>query len=316
MVVTGGTSPYTYTWSNGVTTSDLSGLVAGSYSVTVTDANGCTSECTVVVSEPVALSAVCSSTAASCSGGEDGTATVVVTGGTSPYTYTWSNGVTTSDLSGLVAGSYSVTVTDANGCTSECTVVVSEPVALSAVCSSSTAASCSGGEDGTATVVVTGGTSPYTYTWSNGVTTSDLSGLVAGSYSVTVTDANGCTSECTVVVSEPVALSAVCSSTAASCSGGEDGTATVVVTGGTSPYTYTWSNGVTTSDLSGLVAGSYSVTVTDANGCTSECTVVVSEPVALSAVCLKYSCKLFRRRRRNSHSGCNRRHIAIHIYME
>ncbi|MGE0637405.1 MAG: SBBP repeat-containing protein, partial [Bacteroidia bacterium] len=286
--VTGGTSPFTYLWSNGGTTSSISGLTAGTYSVTVTASNGCTATCSVTVGQPAsAVSASCSKTDVSCFGGNNGSVSVSASGGTGSYSYLWNTGATTASVSGRTAGSYSVTVTDANGCTATCSVTVGQPsAALSASCSK-TDVLCFGGNTGSASVSASGGTAPYSYSWSNGATGASASGLVAGSYSVTVTDARGCTASCSVTVGQPsAALSASCSKTDVLCFGGNTGSASVSASGGTAPYSYSWSNGATGASASGLVAGSYSVTVTDARGCTASCSVTVGQPsAALSASC-------------------------------
>ena len=279
----GGTLPYTYLWSNGATTGNISNLIAGIYSVTVTDANGCTTTGSYTVTQPNVLTALVSGTNVSCFGGSNGTASVNANGGTAPYTYLWNNVATTNSISGLVAGTYSVTVTDANGCTTTGSYTVTQPTILTSVVSG-TNVSCFGGANGTAAVNATGGTAPYTYLWSNAATTNSISGLVAGTYSVTVTDANGCTITGSYTVTQPTLLTAVVSGTNVSCFGGSNGTALVNANGGTSPYTYLWSNAATTSSISGLVAGNYSVTVTDANGCTITGSSTVTQPTLLTAV--------------------------------
>ncbi|WP_115839727.1 T9SS type A sorting domain-containing protein, partial [Winogradskyella sediminis] len=282
---TGGTAPYTYAWSNGATTASIVGVVAGTYNVTITDANGCTDTTSVTVTEPTALvaSSVVDSNA-SCNGGVDGSATASATGGTVPYTYLWSNAATTASIVGVAAGTYNVTITDANGCTDTSSVTITEPAALVASSVVDSNASCNGGSDGSATASATGGTAPYTYAWSNGATTASIVGVVAGTYNVTITDANGCTDTTSVTVTEPTALvaSSVVDSNA-SCNGGVDGSATAGATGGTVPYTYLWSNAATTASIVGVAAGTYNVTITDANGCTDTSSVTITEPTALVA---------------------------------
>ncbi len=278
----GGASPYSYSWSNGSSSAAATGLTAGSYSVTVTDANGCSANANVSVGEPSAVSANASSSDVSCNGGSDGSASVSASGGTAPYSYSWSNGGTTSSISGVAAGSYSVTVTDANGCTANTSASVAEPSALSSSASSSDV-SCNGGNDGSASASASGGTAPYSYSWSNGGSGSSISGLAAGSYSVTITDANGCTGNSNTSVGEPSSLSASASSSDASCNGASDGSLNSSVSGGTAPYSYSWSNGSTSANVSGVAAGSYSLTVTDANGCTANANASIGQPSAISA---------------------------------
>jgi gliding motility-associated-like protein len=281
--VTGGRAPYTYLWSNSQTASTTINLTAGTYSVTVTDANGCSATASATITEPLAaLSATISSTTAvDCFGGSDGAIDLSVTGGTASYTYSWSNSAVTQDLTSLTAGTYSVTVTDGNGCTATASTTVSQPLAaLSATISGTTYVSCNGGSNGAIDLTVTGGTATYTYSWSNSQTTQDISGLAAGTYSVTVTDANGCSATASATITEPLAAlsSTISSTTAVDCFGGSDGAIDLSVTGGTASYTYSWSNSAMTQDLTSLTAGTYSVTVTDGNGCTSTVTATVSEP--------------------------------------
>ncbi|RED23350.1 gliding motility-associated-like protein [Flavobacterium cutihirudinis] len=293
VTITGGTSPYTYSWSpSGGTGATASNLLAGTYTVTVKDANNCTTTATVKINQPdAALSAsITSPTHVACFGGNTGSATVSVTGGTSPYTYSWSpSGGTGATASNLLAGTYTVTVKDANNCTTTATVKINQPdEALSASITSPTHVACFGGNTGSATVTVTGGTSPYTYSWSpSGGTGATASNLLAGTYTVTVKDANNCTTTATVKINQPdEALSAsITSPTHVACFGGNTGSATVTVTGGTSPYTYSWSpSGGTGATASNLTAGTYTVTVKDANNCTTTATVKINQPdAALSA---------------------------------
>ena len=282
---TGGTGAYTYLWSNAETTAAITNQGAGTYTVTVTDANGCTSVASVSISQPTALgSSITSQTNVACNGGASGAATVAATGGTTPYTYLWSNAATTAIASSLMAGNYSVTVTDANGCTSTSSVTITEPSALSSTITSQTNVACNGDATGSATVSVSGGTTAYTYAWSSGGTAAVETGLGAGTYSVTITDANGCTDLASVTITEPTALSATISSqTNVDCNGSSTGAATVTASGGTPSYTYAWSSGGTGAIETGLAAGTYTVTVTDANGCTETASLTITEPTAVVA---------------------------------
>ena len=275
---TGNNGAVTYLWSNGATTQTISGLSAGTYTVTITDAVNCTAIASYTVTEPPVMDVTCTSTDVTTNGGSDGTASVTASGGTPPYTYLWNTGATTSSISGLVAGTYSVTVTDAKGCTAECSTTVNEPGCNLSASADGTPVSCNDGSDGTATATPTGNNGAVTYLWSNGATTQSISGLSAGTYTVTITDAVNCTAIASYTVTEPPVMDVTCSSTDVTTNGGSDGTASVTASGGTPPYTYLWNTGATTSSISGLTAGTYTVTVTDAKGCTAECSTTVNEP--------------------------------------
>ena len=282
---TGGTAGYTYSWSNSATTASITGIAAGTYSVTVTDANGCTDSTSVIVTEPtslVAASVLDSNT--SCNGSSNGGATASATGGTGTYSYSWSNSATTASITGVPAGTYSVTVTDANGCTDSSTVTITEPNSIVATSVVDSNVSCNGSSNGGATAGATGGTGTYTYAWSNSATTASITGVLAGTYSVTVTDANGCTDSASVTVTEPTSLVAATSlDSNVSCNGNADGGATVSATGGTTAYSYAWSNSATTASITGVAAATYSVTITDVNGCTDSSSVIITEPTVLVA---------------------------------
>lgn len=232
-----------------------------------------------------ALSATTATTDASC-GSADGTATVTPANGIAPYTYVWSDGQTTATATNLTAGSYSVTITDGSGCEEEVTdIVVNNPNAPASTASVSSDyngadISCNGATDGEAMAAATGGTTPYTYEWSDGQTTATATGLAAGTYNVTVIDAASCSSIASVTVTEPTELTTTDAVTDVTTQGGSDGAVDLTVSGGTSPYTYEWSNGETTEDLTGLTAGTYTCTVTDVNGCTVEVSVTVMDGVA------------------------------------
>ncbi len=218
---------------------------------------------------PVPPTLTTSVTNVSCNGGNNGAVNLTVSGGTSPYTFLWSNNATTEDISGLLTGTYTVTVTDAASQTATASATVSQPTALGVGTASNTGVSCNGGSNGAATITGVGGTSPYTYLWNNGQTSSTATGLSAGNYTVTITDANGCTlAGVQAIITEPTAIVLSLSSTNETSNGANDGTAGVSASGGASGYTYLWSNGATTASISNLAPNSYTVTVTDASGCT------------------------------------------------
>ena len=235
---------------------------------------------TATVAEPTALTATSTQTDAACNGDANGTATVTAAGGTGTLTYLWDDGQTTASATSLVAGTYNVTVTDANNCTTTVLATVAEPTALTAT-STQTDAACNGDANGTATVTAAGGTGTLTYLWDDGQTTASATSLVAGTYNVTVTDANNCTTTATATVAEPTALTSSVTSLDVSCNGSSDGSATVASSGGTSSYSYLWDNGQTTATATSLGAGNYSVTVTDANNCTVTQSITILEPTAL-----------------------------------
>lgn len=267
----GGTTPYTYLWNNSQTTTTATGLSAGTYSLILTDVNGCTVTQSVAVTEPAALTTSVTFTNPNCSTGT-GSAAVTAGGGTGPYTYAWSTTPvqTTQTASGLVSGTYSISVTDANGCSSlapAVTITQPPPLALTA---STTPTTCSA-NTGTGTVISSGGTPGYTYLWdaaAGGQTTQTASGLGTGTYAVVVTDANGCLQIQTVAISSNNTLSVTATSTQTGCTV-VNGTATANALNGTAPYSYSWSNGQTGAVASSLNSGSYTITVTDANGCTA-----------------------------------------------
>lgn len=277
--VSGGTSPYGYSWTSGGTTATESGLAAGTYTCTIADNNGCITTESFTITDPAALAAATSQTDVSCNGGANGNASVIASGGTGAYTYLWSTGGTAATESGLAASTYSCTITDANGCTITETVSITEPTAL-AVTASQTNVSCNGGTNGDATAMVSGGTSPYTYAWSSGGTAATETGLAAGTYGCTITDNNGCTTTSSVTITEPVALTVSASSTAILCNGGT-AVVTVTGTGGTSPY-----NGDGTFTVN---AGTYNYLVTDNNGCIDSTSITVNEPTALVATVASFS---------------------------
>ncbi|MBL0343395.1 MAG: gliding motility-associated C-terminal domain-containing protein [Bacteroidetes bacterium] len=294
LAVTGGTSPFAYNWNNGATSQNLSGLISGVYTVTVTDANGCTFIEDAGITQPEAGLAVTPTVSqnVSCFGGNNGSVNLVVNGGTSPYSYNWSNGNTTSNLSGIASGTYTVTVTDANNCISTQIVTVNQPTAaLASSASVSQQVSCFGGSNGVVDLTISGGTAPYFYSWSNGASTQDLNGVAAGTYSVTITDNNGCTTSCTVTVTQPVASLSGSTTTTSniSCFSGNNGAIDLTVAGGTAPYSYNWTTGATTQDVSGLAAGTYSVTITDVNGCTALTSGQITQPVGALATGLSVS---------------------------
>ena len=267
----GGTPPYSYSWSNGgVTTSYQFGACSGVYSVTCVDANGCsiTGSATIMDSIPPLNSGLVPVNALGTAGSCNGSASVSPTGGTAPYTYQWSNGATTSSITNLCVGAYSVTVWDATGdsITSNFNITnTCSNFSLGMYNTQTTPGNCVA----YVSASPSGGTPPYSYSWSNGgVTASYQYGACSGVYSVTCVDANGCsiTGSATIMDSIPPLNSGLVPVNALGTAGSCNGSASVSPTGGTAPYTYQWSNGATTSSITNLCVGAYSVTVWDATG--------------------------------------------------
>jgi len=280
-IAAGGTPPYTYLWSNGATTASITDLPVGTYSVTVTDANGCTETATTTINVAPVLEIEIESTEVICGPGNTGNATVEVTGGAGPYMYLWSTGADDDTIDNLGTGTYSITVTDANGCTAtaETDILVVSDFSISVIPRN---VLCFGGNSGSILVDASGGTAPYTYLWSNGQTVSEIINLTAGTYSVTVTEANGCTLSETITITQPTALNISAVGNDADCFGDESGSAMATATGGTPPYIFNWSTSQSGPSITGLAAGTYTVTVTDANFCTAETTVTINQPGQLS----------------------------------
>jgi gliding motility-associated-like protein len=286
----GGTLPYVYNIGMGnQTTGQFTNLPSGSYTVTVTDGNGCTTTVTIQVLEPAQLSASATQDSVGCNGVADGSVNVTATGGTLPYVYNIGTGnQSTGQFGNLPSGSYTVTVTDGNGCTTTVTIQVLEPTQLSASATQDSVG-CNGVADGSMNVTATGGTLPYVYNIGAGnQATGQFTNLPSGSYTVTVTDGNGCTTTVTIQVIEPALLTASATQASVSCYGVADGSVNVTATGGTLPYVYNIGTGnQATNQFNNLPSGSYMVTVTDSNGCTTNVSIQLMEPVLLTGTIIQ-----------------------------
>lgn len=296
LLVSGGQAPYNFFWNpapgTGQGTPSAGGLCAGNYDVTVTDAAGCDTTVTFTIAEPPPLDVSLAITDVSCNGECDGTVTATVGGGTPGYTFTWSPapgaGQGTATASGLCAGAYTLLVADANGCDTLLNFSIQEPPPL-VNAPTSTNVTCGGLCDGTATAAVSGGTPQYSYVWSPapgvGQGTPTASQLCAGTYTLTITDNNGCVLTQQYVIDDPAPIQLSLQLVPATCPSVCDGSAGVIATGGTAPYTYAWGPGTITGqgtpNVSALCPGPYTLTVTDALGCDTTVAFTIIAPPAI-----------------------------------
>ncbi|MCE2712345.1 MAG: gliding motility-associated C-terminal domain-containing protein, partial [Cryomorphaceae bacterium] len=315
LTITGGSPDYSVSWSNNEVGEDLTDLPAGTYTVTITDINGCQFILDTTLTQPQSITSTTQVTSnyngedITCVGASDGSVTVNVSGGTPQYTYEWidSNGATVSSVQspgGLPAGVYQVAIEDLNGCLDTNTITLNDPAPFGMLISVSSdyngqEISCDGASDGSIDFTVNGGTPGYTFSWSNQAgqivsIVQDPAGLSAGTYQVTATDVNGCTTDTSIVLTDPDPLSGPAVVTSdyngadVSCFQYSDGAVSVNITGGTPGYTYDWVNSSGSSlgsnqNLTNIPAGTYTVTATDLNGCSYSTNVVVGQPTAVVA---------------------------------
>ncbi|MBK9338487.1 MAG: gliding motility-associated C-terminal domain-containing protein [Lewinellaceae bacterium] len=281
----GGIGPYQYAWSGGQTGPIATNLLAGSYLVTVTDAVGCAKTSFALIGQPTAITATSTATDATCANLTNGSATTTAQGGTGAKTYLWSTtpAQTTATATNLAPGAYTVTISDQNNCTLTQTVTVQAPPAVSLSVAGADVA-CHGAATGTATGMASGGSGTLVYQWSDPAaqTSAAATNLVAGAYTVTVTDGNGCTTTASVSIGQPQALALGLSAVAVACFGENTGAVASSISGDSTPFGYLWSSGETTPDISQKPAGTYTVTVTDAVGCTTTASASISQPTALN----------------------------------
>ncbi len=261
--------PTSYIWSNGATTAHITDLAAGEYSVTVSNVDGCEARATVTILQPTPLKISTNTLKQpSCQGSFNGLISIFADGGVPPYTYEWEDGSTLKTISSLVAGDYQVTVTDAFGCMHDDTITLSEPAPINTIIDFLNE-SAPGANNGKANIIASGGTAPYTFLWSDGPTGKDRSDLSPGYYTITVTDVKGCSTvsnlyiypfNCSLAVNDAQINNIA-------CNGESSGSISFDVSGGIAPYTYKWSDGKETTVVTGLKAGTYVVSITDAAGC-------------------------------------------------
>jgi len=278
VTVTGGTKPFTYSWTNGSATNLADSLKAGVYQVTVTDSLGNMQTALALINDVNGpLSSLGTVTNIKCGGTASGSININVSGPASPFTYSWSDGELTQNINSLYAGPYQVSIQDTNACTSVLAAVITENPAITL--SISTADATCGNSDGKASAQVSGGVTNYTYSWSNGSAKDTARILAAGTYTFWVTDHAGCIDSAYASISNLTGPSvSIDSATKINCVLGLDGRIITSVTGGSSPYTYSWSNGASTPNLTNLsVAGSYNLSVKDAGGCTTTASVNITD---------------------------------------
>jgi hypothetical protein len=268
LTVSGDNEPFFYRWSNESTTEDITKLLPGEYFVTVEDIIGCSSTDSFDITAPEEIVLTMIVNDADC-GENNGKATIFAEGGHPPFEYFWTTGDTNSIVDSLYSGIYVATVTDQNGCSKSAIATVNDLGGSLITLDAINNVKCYGGNDGSIAISISGGVTPYNIKWSNGATTEDINGLVAGPYEIAVTDADGCKAVRSIPVSQPDPIQTGLGVFDAQC-GQSNGSAVTNVTGGVSPYTYNWSTGTSETGITGLGLGIYAVTVTDANSCETE----------------------------------------------
>ncbi len=287
--VNGGITPYTYAWDGITGDTSISTLDDSTHTLVVTDGNNCTVSTTFVIDTVYKLHISVTSTGALCFGGNDGTAIVTPLNGTAAFTYLWTpSGQTTAAATALPAGTYNVSVTDSKHCVASDSTIVTQPTQIS-LSLTHTDPLCTGISNGTADVSATGGTGSYTYDWAylpGGPDNSSLTGIPAGVYTITATDANNCTAQDSVTLTNPPSMDVQVSKNEITCANAMDGSVEISVSGGTQPITFAWSNGSSAAAISNLAPGNYIVTVADNNGCDTALTVSFTAPPLISIATL------------------------------
>ncbi|MEA3444652.1 MAG: T9SS type A sorting domain-containing protein [Bacteroidota bacterium] len=283
MTISGGASPFTIEWSNGMTMEDLVDIVAGTYNVTVTDTESSTSINSMTITQPDAPTRDYDIRHVVCHGDSTGEIDLTIDGDFPPFTFEWPGGATSEDRTVLFAGTYDLTITDDDGCliNDDITVNQTDLIVPGFVKNN---VSCHGDSDGDIDLSVSGGIPPFAFEWSFSFdttfleTTEDLSLLAYGTYYLTITDDSACQVNNFAIIFEPDILALSITGTSVSIAGASDGIADLTVTGGTMPYSYLWSNDSTSQDINAIPEGAYTVTVTDDKACTETASVYISEP--------------------------------------
>ncbi|MGB0930059.1 MAG: T9SS type A sorting domain-containing protein [Chitinophagales bacterium] len=280
--ISGGTGPYTIEWGNGQTGEMADDLITNVfYNVLVTDANGCSESQTFMVEVLAGIEGIEASTTEAACDQSNGSISLQIMGGTPPFSYEWNTGEVSRDLEDIAAGEYQVLVMDANGCSESQSIVVENLASIEGVEATAYEATC-GKENGSISLQIMGGTPPFSYEWNIGDTNRDLENIAAGEYQVLVTDANGCTASQNIEVKATDSPVISIEVENASCNEA-NGRAVASVSGGTAPYTFSWDNGSTTAMAEDLVAGTYTLIITDASGCEVSQTAVISDEGAPDA---------------------------------
>ncbi len=273
----GGVPNYSFSWSNSLQTEDIVNVEGGNYSVVISDLNNCEFTLSATVDAPAAAYTEITVDDVTCSGETDGRVDLDVVGGVPPFAYAWSNNAQTQDLTRVAGGIYHVTITDDEGCEVYAMAEVIEPAAITSTITA-TGVSCATSAEADIELTPSGGTPPYDFLWSNFVFTEDQTDVPAGTYTVIITDVNDCEATNSITIASAPGLTATFNVTGISCFGLNDGQAEINVSGGTSPYSYSWSNSQNTSLISGLAPGIYDVTVTDSVACAGEFSAFVEDP--------------------------------------
>ncbi|MEN0003837.1 MAG: proprotein convertase P-domain-containing protein, partial [Bacteroidota bacterium] len=287
----GGDGNFTYTWSTDPTnpTQDITDVAAGTYTVTATDGQNCVGTTSIDITQPDSLEVSVSFTNPVCFGSTDGSASASATGGTGNYTYAWSSGTATAELvQELGAGEICVSVTDENGCETVACELLTAPETIVVDEITFTPVDCNGFNTGTASVTISGGNEPYTYLWNDGLgqTTPTATSLLAGTYEVVATDANGCQTSAQIEVTEPDTITIAPTIADVNCTGDATGSISLNVAGGVGDYTFEWNTQDNAASIEDLTAGIYNLTVTDENSCVFEADYTITEPAAALQVSL------------------------------